>query len=211
MRSVVIAALMFSATAGSLSAQAPAAAAARPADPNGWTVDPAHSELSFRIRHFVSRVRGSFGKWQANLVADPANLAAGGVDVTIDASTIDTKNANRDADLRSANFFEVEKYPTIIFRSTKVEAKGNDLTITGDLTMKGITKPVVLKGTFNGVTKGGRGEPRSGFEATATINRLDWGVTWNRVIEGGGSMLGDDVEITMMVEAYKAPPPATTR
>ena len=211
MRSVVIAALMFSATAGNLSAQAPATAAARPVDANAWTVDPSHSELSFRIRHFVSKVRGSFGKWQANLVADPANLGAAGVDVTIDATTIDTDNERRDADLRSANFFEVEKYPTITFRSTKVEAKGTALTISGDLTMKGVTKPVVLTGAFNGVTKGARGELRSGFEASTTINRLDWGVTWNRVIEGGGSMLGDDVEVTIAVEAFRPPAPAATR
>jgi polyisoprenoid-binding protein YceI len=208
MRSVVLASLMLTGLAAAAPAQP--SAPARPVDPSGWVVDVAHSELTFKIRHFMSRVRGSFGKWQANLVADPTNLGAGAVDVTIDASTITTSNERRDADLRSSNFFEVEKYPTITFRSTKVEASGSDLTITGDLTMKGVTKPVVLKGTFNGVMKGGRGEDRAGFEASAKINRLDWGVTWNRVVEGGGTMLGDEVEITIAIEAFR-PPQAGTK
>jgi polyisoprenoid-binding protein YceI len=189
-------------------AQPPIATAAAPRNPTAWQIDVAHSELSFRIRHFVSRVRGQFNKWQGSITTDPSNLAAGSVDVTIDASSIDTNNERRDADLRSANFFEVDKYPTIAFKSTKVESNGSDITITGDLTIKETTKPVVLKGTFNGVTNTGRQGDRMGFEVGTRINRLEWGITWNRAVEGGGVMLGDDVDITIAIEAFKPRPTA---
>lgn len=193
-------------SAGVLGAQAaPETAPAAPVDPNAWVIDAGHSELSFRIRHFVSRVRGTFGKWQGSLIADPTNLAAGSVEVTIDAASIDTQNEGRDNDLRSANFFEVEKYPTITFKSTKVAVTGENIEITGDLTMHGVTKPVVLKGRYNGMAKNQRGGDILGFEASATINRLEWGITWNRMVEGM-ARLGDDVEISIAVQAMKPRP-----
>ena len=185
---------------------APAAAAAVPADPNAWRIDVGHSDLSFSIRHFVSRVRGSFGQWSGTIVVDTTDVTRGSVDVTIQAASIDTQNENRDNDLRSANFFDVTKYPTITFRSTKVEGKPDDLTVTGDLTMHGVTRPVVLKGRYLGATVDNRGGRRIGFEATTTINRLDYGVTWNRVAEGGGAMLGDDVRIDIVVAGTKPAP-----
>ncbi len=188
---------------------APAAAPAPPTDPNAWRIDVGHSELSFTIRHFVSRVRGSFGQWNGTIIVDTTSMGRGAVDVTIQAASIDTQNENRDRDLRSANFFEVEKYPTITFRSTKVEGTANDLTVTGDLTIRGVTKPVVLKGKYLGHTVDNRGGQRIGFEATTTINRLDYGVSWNRVAEGGGAMLGDEVKIDIVVAGTKpAPRPA---
>ncbi len=217
MRSSLVAAVLFASITLPLAAQAPAQPAApaaatsalpplvRPTDPNAWIIDVTHSELTFRIRHFVSKVRGQFNKWQGTVIADPTNLGAGSVEIAIDASSVDTNNERRDADLRSPNFFEVEKYPLITFKSTKVETKGDDITLAGDLTIKGITKPVVLKGTYNGLTKDARGAERAGFEASTKINRLDWGITWNRVAEGGGAMLGDDVEITIALEAFKPP------
>jgi polyisoprenoid-binding protein YceI len=182
-------------------------AAAIPADPNAWRIDPGHSDISFSIRHFVSRVRGTFGKWSGSIIVDTMDVTKGSVDVTIQAPSIDTQNENRDNDLRSANFFEVEKYPTITFKSTRVTGSKEELTITGDLTIRGVTKPVVLKGRYLGVTAADqRGTRRMGFEASTTINRLDWGVTWNRAVEGGGVMLGDDVRIEIAVEAMKAAP-----
>ena len=189
---------------------APAAAAPTPPmDPNAWRIDAGHSELSFTIRHFVSRVRGGFGQWSGTIIVDTTSMGRGSVEVTIQAASIDTQNENRDRDLRSANFFEVEKYPTITFRSTKVEGTANDLTVTGDLTIRGITKPVVLKGRYLGHTVDNRGGQRIGFEATTTINRLDYGVSWNRVAEGGGAMLGDEVKIDIVVAGTKpAPRPA---
>jgi polyisoprenoid-binding protein YceI len=188
-------------------AQAVPAVAAAPADPNAWRIDPGHSDISFSIRHFVSRVRGTFGRWAGTIVVDTMDITKGSVDVTIQATSIDTQNENRDNDLRSANFFEIEKYPTITFRSTKVEGRKDDLTVTGDLTIRGVTKPVVLKGRYLGVTAPDqRGTRRMGFEASTMINRLDYGVTWNRAVEGGGVMLGDDVRIDIVIEAMKATP-----
>jgi polyisoprenoid-binding protein YceI len=185
---------------------APATAAA-PADPNAWRIDAGHSDLSFSIRHFVSRVRGTFGRWAGTIVVDTTDVTRGSVDVTIQANSIDTQSENRDNDLRSANFFEVEKYPTITFRSTKVEGRKEDLTVTGDLTIRGVTKPVVLKGRYLGVTTPDqRGTRRIGFEASTVINRLDYDVTWNRAVEGGGVMLGDEVRIDIVIEAMKAAP-----
>lgn len=188
---------------------AAAAVPAPPADPNAWRIDVGHSELTFTIRHFVSRVRGGFAQWSGTIVVDTSSLGGGSVEVTIQAASIDTQNENRDRDLRSANFFEVEKYPTITFRSTRVEGTAKDLTVTGDLTIRGITKSVVLKGSYLGHTIDNRGGQRIGFEATTTINRLDYGVSWNRVAEGGGAMLGDEVKIDIVVAGTKpAPRPA---
>ena len=207
---VTIVSLIVSSTAG---AQAPpvlatpAAAATAPADPNAWRIDATHSDLSFSIRHFVSRVRGTFGRWAGTIVVDTMDVTKGSVDVTIQATSIDTQNENRDNDLRSANFFEVEKFPTITFRSTKVEGSRDDLTVTGDLTIHGVTKPVVLKGRYLGATAPDqRGTRRIGFEASTMINRLDYGVIWNRAAEGGGVMLGDDVRIDIVISAMKTAP-----
>lgn len=180
----------------------PATTGAQPSAPSDsahlWQIDVSHSELSFRIRHFISRVRGTFGRWEGTITADTTRLGAGAVSVTIDASSIDTQHERRDADLRSANFFEVERYPTITFVSRQVTAKGKALTIVGDLTMRGITRPVTLTGEYVGSLTDRRGT-RIGFQASTTINRLDWGLTWNRLAEGGGAMLGDDVEIELVV------------
>lgn len=175
------------------------------ADPVTWRIDASHSELTFRIRHYVTRVRGTFGKWQGNIVADPASLAGGSVQVTIDATTIDTNNERRDADLRSNNFFATDSFPTIEFKSTKVEVNGTVLKVFGDLTMRGVTKSVVLEGGQTGVMKDAQGRERIGFEANTRINRLDYGVTWNRLIEGGGAMLGDEVEVNITIEAIRQP------
>lgn len=158
----------------------------------------------------MSKVRGQFNKWEGAISApSDESFDGGSVEVTIDAASIDTNHERRDNDLRSANFFEVEKYPSIVFKSTSAEVEGSDITLTGDLTLKGVTKPVVLKGSFNGVTKAdARGTQRAGFEVSTTINRLDRGATWNRAVEGGGAMLGDDVEITVAIEAMKSAPKA---
>jgi polyisoprenoid-binding protein YceI len=214
MRAFVIPAALFVASivsaAGVEAQEAPtpvaAPAPAPPADPNAWRIDVGHSDLSFSIRHFVSRVRGSFGQWSGTIIVDTTNIGSGSVNVTIQTASIDTQNENRDKDLRSANFFEVEKFPTITFRSTKVEGRPDDLTVTGDLTIRDVTKPVVLKGRYLGATVDNRGGRRIGFEATTTINRLDYGVAWNRVAEGGGAMLGDDVRIDLVVAGTKPAP-----
>jgi polyisoprenoid-binding protein YceI len=169
-----------------------------------WTIDANHSELTFRIRHYVTKVRGTFGKWSGTIAADPKNLAQGAVSVSVDSKSIDTNNENRDNHLRSNDFFATDSFPTLDFKSASVTVRDGAITIQGNLTIRGKTKPVVLTGTFGGVAKDAQGKERIGFEATTKINRLDYGVSWNRAIEGGGIMLGDEVEINITIEAVKS-------
>jgi polyisoprenoid-binding protein YceI len=204
MTAVTLTALLFPfalsfAPAPQAPAEPPRAVAQQPVT---WQIDPSHSELSFRIRHLVSRVNGSFGDWKGTIVADPRNLAGGSVQVEIKTASIDTNNDRRDTHLRSADFFDAEKHPTITFRSTRVQTRGDRITVTGNLNMHGVTREVTLTGTGGQIT-GVPGKRRIGFEASTTINRTDFGVTWNRAAEGGGAVLGDEVQITMNVAAVE--------
>ena len=182
------------------------------AAPAPFTFDPAHCEISFMIRHFFSKVPGRFNEFSGTVMLDEKDLAASSVDVTIKAASIFTNNERRDKDLKSPNFFSVDSFPSITFKSTKVTpGEGGKLTIDGNLTMHGVTKPVVLQGSFLGAgqlnIEGGYNVGyRAGFEATTTINRKDWGITWNRALDQGGTMLGDDVSIKLGVEAVRAEP-----
>jgi polyisoprenoid-binding protein YceI len=171
------------------------------AEPTTWKIDVSHSEMTFRVRHFVTKVPGTFKTWSGTIVADPTSLAGGSVEVAVETASVDTRNERRDADLRSPNFFAVDSFPSLTFKSTKVEAQGSALTITGELTIRGVTKSVVLTGEYLGVA-GPPERRRIGFAATTKINRLDYGLKWNRVVEGS-NMLGDDVEITINIEAVK--------
>jgi polyisoprenoid-binding protein YceI len=171
-----------------------------------WRIDAVHSEIRFRIRHFVTRVSGTFTDWDGIITGDPADWTGGSVVVNIRAQSVDTRSERRDNDLRSANFFEVEKYPEITFRSTGVRMEGSAITLVGDLTIKNITRAVTLTGSYLGIAPGKEGKDRVGFEVSTTINRLDFGVNWNRAAEGGGMMLGDDVRIEIAIEAVKQVP-----
>lgn len=173
-----------------------------PGGPSAWAIDPKHSEVTFRIRHFVTKVRGRFTDWSGTINGDPQDWSTGTVAVVIKAASINTGNDNRDADLRSAHFFSVDTFPEITFTSSKVEVSGESISITGDLTMRGITRPVVLQGNYLGLAPE---KPREkvGFEASTTINRTDYGIIWNRAVEGGGMMLGDEVEISISIEANR--------
>ncbi|HEV3049603.1 MAG TPA: YceI family protein [Longimicrobium sp.] len=190
-----------------LAATVAAAPSVRPADAPGaapvqWRIDQSHSELTFRIRHLVSRVSGSFNSWSGTITADPASLAGGSVSVDIQTASIDTNNERRDTHLRSADFFDAENHPTITFRSTRVVAQGRELQVHGNLTIRGVTKPVVLEGRMLEVG-GAAGRRRIGFEAETRINRMDYGVSWNRAAEGGGLTLGDEVTISIAIEAVE--------
>jgi polyisoprenoid-binding protein YceI len=178
----------------------PASAAA----PVRWQIDAAHSELTFRIRHLVSRVSGQFNTWSGTIVADPASLGGGSVSVDIQTASIDTNNERRDTHLRSADFFDAASHPTITFRSTRVVANGRELQVHGNLTIRGVTKPVVLEGRMLEVG-GAAGRRRIGLEAQTQINRMDYGVSWNRGAEGGGVVLGDEVTISIAIEAVEQP------
>ena len=190
------------------------AAAALPvfADVETFTFDKGHTLVGFRIRHFVSKVEGRFNKFDGTIWIDRQNPSASKVDLTIQADSVDTNNENRDKDLKSENFFDVAKYPTITFKSTKVAAKGGDAyDVTGDFTMHGVTKTITVPVKHTGFMKvpgrSGMGE-KAGFEITFPLNRKDYGVVWNRALEGGGAMLSDDVDINIQVEANKQMPDA---
>jgi polyisoprenoid-binding protein YceI len=166
-----------------------------------WTIDTSHSSVGFSVRHIFSKVPGTFDKFSGTIDYDPAKPEAASVKVEIEAASINTKNERRDNHLRSADFFEVEKYPTLSFQSTKVvKGAGNALTVEGNLTMKGVTKPVTLAVTFLGATDPQPGA-RSGFEATTTVDRKEYGILWNRTLDAGGTLLSDDVTITILIEA----------
>jgi polyisoprenoid-binding protein YceI len=176
-----------------------------------WEIDAAHSSAQFSVRHMmVSNVRGEFTKLSGKVTGEGKNLASARVEVTIDASTIDTHNEARDKHLKSADFFDVEKYPTLEFRSKRVEGvTDGQFRLIGDLTMHGVTKEIVLN--VDGPTpeiKDQRGASRVGASATARINRKDFGLVWNRALDGGGVVVGDDVLITIDVELIKQAPAA---
>jgi polyisoprenoid-binding protein YceI len=190
----------------SLLALSLAFATAASAAPATWTIDPNHSEVGFFIRHMFSKVPGNFGKFQGAIVYDPQKPEISSVKVDIDASSINTRNEKRDNHLRSEDFFDVVKFPTLTFVSTKVTASGdNKLKVDGNLTMHGVTKPVTLFVTFLGAGPTMNGEQRSGFEAITTLNRKDFGIVWNKTLDQGGTMLGDDVEIRLNVEGVIRP------
>ena len=183
------------------------------AEPATYNIDPAHSLVGFNVRHFFSRTPGRFKDFSGTIQYDEKNLANSTVDVTIQAATINTENERRDADLRSGNFFAVDSFPTLTFKSTKVvPGADNNFQIQGNLTMRGVTRPVTLDATMVGVgdvSMGGRGPRRiAGFEAKTTVNRKDYGIVWNRTLDQGGTMLGDDVAITLQIEADAANPSA---
>ncbi len=181
-----------------------AIAAAAPAlaqQTQAWEIDVAHSEVSFRIRHLVSQVRGSFRDFSGRVETNEANPTASKVSFTIQASSIDTGNADRDKHLRSADFFDVEKYPTITFVSSKIQPRGdNRFDVTGTLTMHGVAREITLPVEFTGTVKDPWGNTKAGFETSTTLNRKDYGIVWNRALDTGGFVLGDDVQVSISLQ-----------
>jgi polyisoprenoid-binding protein YceI len=171
-----------------------------------WSIDPDHSSIGFKVRHMmVSNVKGTFGTFNGVAEVDEKDITRSKISVTIDTSSINTGVLKRDEHLRSADFFDTAKYPIMTYVSKKVEKSGNDrLKIYGDLTLRGITKPVVLdvEGPTK-VYKDPQGKLRRGASATATINRKDFGLTWNKVIEAGGVLVGEEVNISLEAEFVK--------
>ena len=169
-----------------------------------YTLDVAHSRLGFSARHaMVTTVRGAFKEFTGTAHVDTANPADSRVELTISADSIDTGVADRDAHLRSEDFFDVETYPEITFASTKVERDGDDWTITGDLTIKGVTKPVTLEFESTGSARDPFGNMRIGFEGTATITRKDWGLSWNAALETGGFLVSDKIKLDFDISAIR--------
>ncbi|MCG7609542.1 hypothetical protein BA059_03195 [Mycolicibacterium sp. (ex Dasyatis americana)] len=167
-----------------------------------WAIDPVHSSINFSVRHLmVSKVRGSFETFSGAVVV--AEDGTPSVSATIDVTSIDTRNEQRDAHVRSADFFDAENYPSATFVSTGVHPDGDDYIVDGDFTLKGVTKPVSLKLEFNGVNPGMGQGPVAGFEASVVLNRKDFGIDIDMPLETGGTVVGDKVTITLEIEAVK--------
>lgn len=162
-----------------------------------WTIDPSHSEIGFTARHLMSKVRGLFERFEGQIVTGGQPSAT----ATVDLNSINTRDENRDAHLRSADFFDVENSGPMTFTSTRVEEGGKGLLVTGDLTIKGVTKPVTLDVEFLGTDSDPWGGTRAGFEGTAQISRKEWGVDFNIPMDGGRLLVGDKIDITVAVQA----------
>ncbi len=173
-----------------------------------YKIDPSHSEVGFKVRHFLSKTPGRFAKFQGIIQIDEKDITRSSVEVSIDTASVNTDNDARDKHLRSADFFDAEKFPAMTFRSTSVRevAKGK-LEVTGDLTLRGVTKRITFPITNVGVINSPFGDVRAGFiDGTLKINRKDFGVSWNKVLDTGGTMLSDDVDISLNIEAVKQAP-----
>jgi len=171
-----------------------------------WNIDSTHTNVEFAVRHLmIASVKGRFGDVKGTVELDLAHPAAARVDVTIDVASIDTRNADRDAHLRSADFFETEKYPELHYVSRKVEVLADGtFKVVGDLTIRGVTREVPLHATLEGAGADPWGGQRAGFSATGKINRGDFGLTWNKALETGGVVVGDEVKLSFEVELVQA-------
>ncbi|CAA9406025.1 MAG: Protein yceI precursor [uncultured Nocardioides sp.] len=169
-----------------------------------YTIDPAHSRLGFVARHaMVTKVRGTFTGFEGTAHIDTENPAASKVDLSISVASIDTANGDRDGHLRSADFFDAETYPSITFTSTAVERDGDDWNVTGDLTIRDTTKPVTVVFEQTGSARDPFGNVRVGFEGETTINRKDWGLTWNAALETGGVLVSEKIKLEFDVSAIR--------
>lgn len=170
-----------------------------------WLLDPMHSELQFKIKHLmISNVSGAFKNFHAEVETEEEDFRTSKISLVAEMDSISTNNEQRDAHLRTSDFFEVEKFPELKFKATKIEKTDSDIfALYGELTLKGITKPVKLNVEFNGTTKDPWGGERAGFLVTGKINRADWGLSFNKALETGGVMLGDEVKINSEIELVK--------
>jgi polyisoprenoid-binding protein YceI len=167
-----------------------------------WTVDPVHSHVGFSVRHMmVTTVRGAFTSYSGTLELDPADFTRSRITGEIDAASVDTKNADRDNHLRTNEFFDVANHPKITFTSTRIEPKDDGYVVHGDLTIRGVTKPVALDVEYGGTSKNPYGQTVAGLSATGTINRKDFGVQFHALLETGGVAVGDKVKLEIEVQA----------
>lgn len=170
-----------------------------------WNIDAAHSGVGFSVRHMFSKVRGRFAKFSGTVTLDEADMTRSSADVTIDAASIDTGTSQRDGHLRSADFFDVEKYPELRFRSTRIERLGDArYRVIGELALHGVTREVALEAEYGGRAKDPWGNERIGFTAKTTIDRNDFGLRWNQALEIGGVLVGDRVDIELEVQGVYA-------
>lgn len=193
--------LFFLGLVGRVAAQEPTPAAPPPGGTR-WVVDIVHSQIDFRVRHLVGRVRGTFTNWYAVILTEDQDWRHGRVNVTVQTASLNTGNAYRDADLKSQRFFGVDSFPEMTFLGTGIAASDTTVEIIGLLTIKAQTKPVTLKGTYRGIAKDDSGHERIAFEATVTLDRRDFGIDWNASV-GSNTLIGNEVEITIALEAAR--------
>jgi polyisoprenoid-binding protein YceI len=174
-----------------------------PAELTGtWEIDAAHSLVGFAVKHLVvATTRGNFATFTGSAVIDAANPANSSATVEIDVASITTGDEGRDGHLKSADFFDVENFPKLSFKSTSAKLDGENLVLVGDLTIKDVTKSVEIAWEFGGIAKDPWGNTKAGFEGTATINRKDWGLTWNAPLETGGVLIADKIKLVLEIEA----------
>ncbi|NOV00236.1 YceI family protein [Paenibacillus planticolens] len=172
-----------------------------------WAVDASHSSIDFSVRHMmIAKVKGTFHSFEAQIEADAEDLTSANIAFQVDLSSIDTRNTDRDAHLRSADFFDCEQHPTMAFQSTQVtKTSDGEYAVTGDLTIRGVTKPETFEVTYEGASKDPWGNEKVGFSAAGSIKRADFGLTYNAVLETGGVLIGDEVKISIEIEAVKQP------
>jgi len=169
-----------------------------------YTIDPVHSDVSFKVRHLVSKTSGQFTDFDGTIVANFKDLDASSVIFTVKTASINTKNEDRDNHLRSGDFFDAETYPEITFKSSKITKSGaGTFAVTGTLTMHGVSKIVTLPVTFLGEVKGPKGGTVAGFEIETTLDRKDYGIVWNRALDAGGMILGDEINISINLETKR--------
>jgi len=193
-KTLILVALVVALSAGTVAAQ------------STYGIDTVHSNVGFKVRHLVAKVTGQFTEFDGTITADFQHLDNSSVEFVIKTASIDTKNEKRDGHLRSPDFFDAEKFPEITFKSSKITKIDSDsYAVAGILSMHGVNNPVVLTVDFLGEMTA-MGGTRAGFEVTTTVNRQDFGVSWNRTLDQGGFVLGDDVEININLEAVKQEP-----
>ena len=173
-----------------------------------WNIDPDHSIIEFRVSHMVvSKTSGRFTDYQGFVVMDAEAKTFKAIEATIQATSINTNQEKRDTHLRNADFLDVKQFPTITYKMKSSQKDGETYKVVGHLTLRGVTKEVVLTGTFNGVTKDPWGNTRAGFTADGTLNRKDFGMIWNKTLDSGGLVVGDEVQIHLDIECIKAKQP----
>ena len=170
-----------------------------------WTVDPAHSEVSFRVKHMmIANVTGHLTDYDINAVTEGDDFSRASVTFTGRLHSLTTGNEQRDTHLRSADFFDAEKYQEMTFRSTSFEKRGNDYKVSGELTIRGVTRPLTLDVEFGGIQKDPWGNTKAGFTVSGKLNRKDFGLNWNAALETGGVLVSDDVRIASEIQLIKA-------
>lgn len=177
------------------------------AEPARWNVDPEHSTIEFRVVHMlVSKTTGHFTEYQGFIDMDAEAETVKAIEAAIKTASVNTNHAKRDAHLRNADFFDVEKYPTMTYRMKQYQKTADGYQAVGELTLRGVTKDITLTGNFNGVAKDPWGNLRAGFNAEGKLNRKDFGMVWSKTLDGGGLVVGDEVLIKLDIECIKAKP-----